>query len=35
MTKDAGNAKTAQAFVDFVSSSAGQTILKKYGFQGI
>jgi molybdate transport system substrate-binding protein len=35
MTKDASNAKTAQAFIDFVSSAAGQTILKKYGFQGI
>lgn len=35
LTKDAGNTKAAQAFMDYVLSSAGQTILKKYGFQGI
>lgn len=35
LTKDARNTRTAQAFIDFVFSSAGQTILKKYGFQGV
>jgi molybdate transport system substrate-binding protein len=35
LTKDARNAKAAQAFMDYVLSAAGQTILKKYGFQGI
>jgi molybdate transport system substrate-binding protein len=35
LTKDAGNSKTGQAFIDFVFSAAGQTILKKYGFVGI
>ena len=33
LTKDASNPKAAQAFIDFVSSSAGQNILKKWGFQ--
>ena len=35
VTKSAKNAKAAQAFVDFVLSSAGQTILKKWGFQTV
>jgi molybdate transport system substrate-binding protein len=35
LTKDAGNARTAQSFVDFVLSSQGQAILKKYGFQTV
>jgi molybdate transport system substrate-binding protein len=35
VTKDAGNAKTGQAFIDFVGSAAGQTILKEYGFVGV
>jgi molybdate transport system substrate-binding protein len=35
LTKDAGNTKAAQAFMDYILSAAGQTILKKYGFQGI
>jgi molybdate transport system substrate-binding protein len=35
LTKEAGNTKTARAFIDFIFSAAGQTILKKYGFQGI
>jgi molybdate transport system substrate-binding protein len=33
LTKDARNTRTAQAFIDFVMSSAGQAILKKWGFQ--
>ena len=33
LTKDASNPKAAQAFIDFVSGSAGQNILKKWGFQ--
>jgi molybdate transport system substrate-binding protein len=33
LTKDASNAKAAQAFIDFVAGSAGQSILKKWGFQ--
>jgi molybdate transport system substrate-binding protein len=33
LTKDAANPRSAQAFIDFVSSSAGQAILKKWGFQ--
>jgi molybdate transport system substrate-binding protein len=32
VTKDAPNPDTAQAFVDFVASDAGQAILVKYGF---
>lgn len=32
IVKGAGNAATAQGFIDFVLSNAGQTILKKYGF---
>lgn len=35
LTKDARNTKAGQAFIDFIFSSAGQTILKKYGFQGV
>jgi molybdate transport system substrate-binding protein len=35
LTKEAKNAKAAQAFIDFVMSSAGQSILKKWGFQTI
>jgi molybdate transport system substrate-binding protein len=33
LTKDASNPRAAQAFIDFVSSSTGQNILKKWGFQ--
>ncbi len=33
IVKDAGNVGTAQGFIDFIFSTAGQTILKKYGFQ--
>ena len=33
LTKDAGNARTAQAFIDFVLAPDGQAVLKKYGFQ--
>ena len=32
LTKEATNAKAAQAFMDFVVSPAGQAILAKYGF---
>ncbi len=32
LTKDASNARAAQAFVDFVLSAAGQVVLKKWGF---
>lgn len=35
LTKDAGNTRAGQAFIDFIFSAAGQTILKKYNFQGI
>ncbi|HEX5370646.1 MAG TPA: extracellular solute-binding protein, partial [Dehalococcoidia bacterium] len=35
VTKDARNADAARAFVNFVTSTAGQTILKKWGFQTI
>ncbi len=33
VTKDARNAEAAQAFIDFVLSDEGQTILDSYGFQ--
>jgi len=33
LTRDASNPKAAQAFIDFVSSGAGQDILRKWGFQ--
>jgi molybdate transport system substrate-binding protein len=33
LTRDARNGRTAQAFVEYVSSAAGQAILKKWGFQ--
>ena len=33
VVKGAGNAATAQGFIDFVFSPVGQAILKKYGFQ--
>jgi molybdate transport system substrate-binding protein len=33
LTEDASNPRAAQAFIDFVSSSAGQDILMKWGFQ--
>jgi molybdate transport system substrate-binding protein len=32
LTKSAGNARAAQAFIDYIFSRAGQDILKKYGF---
>lgn len=32
MTKEASNVKGAQAFIDFVTSERGQTILESYGF---
>ena len=32
VTKEAKHATAAQAFIDFISSAAGQTILAKYGF---
>jgi molybdate transport system substrate-binding protein len=32
---DAGNTEVAQAFVDFVLGTAGQTILAKWGFSGV
>ena len=35
LTKDAGNTRAGQAFIDFILSAAGQTILKKWNFQGI
>jgi molybdate transport system substrate-binding protein len=35
LTKSPRNTATAQAFIDFVLSSAGQTILKKYNFQTV
>jgi molybdate transport system substrate-binding protein len=35
LTKSAGNASAASAFIDFVLSRQGQDILKKYGFQDI
>jgi molybdate transport system substrate-binding protein len=35
LTQSPGNAPAAQAFIDFVLSSAGQTILKKYNFQTV
>jgi molybdate transport system substrate-binding protein len=35
LTKSPGNAAAAQAFIDFVLSSAGQTVLKKYNFQTV
>jgi molybdate transport system substrate-binding protein len=35
VTKEAKNVKAAHAFVDFVLSNAGQTILKKWGFQPV
>jgi molybdate transport system substrate-binding protein len=34
-TKDARNAEGGRAFIDFVLSSAGQSILKRYGFQTV
>jgi molybdate transport system substrate-binding protein len=33
LTKDARNVRSAQAFIDYVSGSAAQAILKKWGFQ--
>jgi molybdate transport system substrate-binding protein len=35
LVKGASNAKAAQAFVDFVTGSSGQSILKKWGFQTV
>jgi molybdate transport system substrate-binding protein len=35
LTKSPGNAAAAKAFIDFVLSSAGQTVLKKYNFQTV
>ncbi len=35
LTNEAKNMKAAQAFIDFVLSSDGQTILKKWGFKSI
>ena len=35
VTKEAKNPKAAQAFIDFVLSNAGQTILEKWGFQTV
>jgi molybdate transport system substrate-binding protein len=35
LTKSPANAAAGQAFIDFVLSSAGQTILKKYNFQTV
>ena len=35
LVEDGRNAAAGEAFLDFVLSSAGQTILKKYGFVGI
>jgi molybdate transport system substrate-binding protein len=35
LTKSPRNVAAAQAFIDFVLSSAGQTILKKYNFQTV
>jgi molybdate transport system substrate-binding protein len=35
LTKSPRNPTTARAFIDFVLSSAGQTILKKYNFQTV
>ena len=32
VTKEATNVPAAKAFIDFVASPAGQTILAKYGF---
>jgi molybdate transport system substrate-binding protein len=34
ITKQSGNAATAQGFIDYVLSDAGQQILAKYGFTG-
>jgi molybdate transport system substrate-binding protein len=35
LTKSPGNARAAQALIDYILSRAGQDILKKYGFQTI
>ena len=35
LTKDAANARAAQAFIEYVMSPNGQAVLKKYGFQTV